>query len=201
MPEVRKPPSHVCLPHTAHRRTLICIAPVQFNSSPTTPFRKFRPPRRYSQGVLGANISTSIPRNTPASSFVSTSSTVIDPTTVFAPADDKGATDLQERGVLSPRKATYLQKPSQRTLQAIVNVLREDGYKQSGTWILLPPEISEARDDLAPVLPAPILDLGIQTSHKIRCLLRREGFNQRGILVLKMWMDDAGDQSAWTETS
>jgi hypothetical protein len=90
--------------------------------------------------------------------------------------------------------ATYPQKPSQRTLEGVMRIIREDGHNQSGIWALLPPELCDgARGDLAAELPIPILDLGRQTSQKIERILRRDGFPQHGILVLKMWDPSDGE--------
>ena len=90
--------------------------------------------------------------------------------------------DTQEQGILPQDEPAYPQKPSQRTLEGIVKILREDGHNQSGVWALLPPE----GGDLAAELPIPILDLEHQTLHKIRRLLLQDGFTQNGILILNI---------------
>jgi len=178
----------------------------QFVSSPSTPFRKFRPPSRYTKGTLDPNASPSNPCNTPVSSFASASSTVVNPTTPtprltsepinlgFADEEEKVA-DSQEQETMPLDETPYPQKPSRQTLEGIVRILREEGHDQSGVWALLPPELYDAGSDLAAELPVPILDLGRQTLHKIRRLLRQDGFAQHGILVLKI--HDPGDEKRW----
>ena len=181
---------------TRKKTTLTYTVSDQFISSPTTPFRKFKPPSRYTKGTLDPNASPSDPYNTPVSSIASTSSTVVNPTTptprLTSEPINLGFTDEmevvgpEEEGVLSMDETPYPQKPSQRTLEGIVRILREEGHDQSGVWALLPPELYGTGGDLAAELPVPILDLGRQTLHKIRRLLRQDGFAQHGILVLKM---------------
>jgi len=165
------------------------------------PFKKFKPPARYAKGTLNQNISPSVPRDTPVSSFVSTSSTVVNPETptppstskptasVFADENEK-VSDTQEQG-----EPAYAQRPSQRTLEGIVKILREDGHNQSGVWALLPPEIYDAGGDLAAELPIPVLDLERQTSQKIKRLLLQDGFTQNGILILNI--HDPNDREQW----
>lgn len=123
--------------------------------------------------------------NTPVSPPASSSSTVVNPTTNFASTDDKEMIDLEGQEVSPQDGAMYPQKPSQRALQEIVKVLREDGHDQPGMWALLP-ELPDAKEDLAAKLLVPILDLGSQTLHRIRNLLRQDGFSPQGILVLNV---------------
>lgn len=63
-------------------------------------------------------------------------------------------------------------------------ILREEKIYQTGTWALISPEAYDGARDLAVELPVPTLFLGTQTSHKIRHLLRLNGFIQPGILIL-----------------
>jgi hypothetical protein len=158
------------------------------NVSPTTPFIKFKPPRRYALGVFDSHGSSSsnLLYNTPVSSPGSTTSTVVNPTTNPASADDKETVDLQEQEVSPQREATSLQKPSRRTLEGIVRILREAGHNHSGIWAFFPPGLRDVREELAANLPVPTLDLELQTSYKIRDLLDQDGFVQRGILLLNM---------------
>ena len=110
----------------------------------------------------------------------------------FTEDSEKVVVDPQGQGALSRGEpGTYPQKPSQRTLEGIVRILREDGHDQSGVWALLPPESC----DLAAELPIPVLDPGRQTLHKISRLLLQDGFAQRGILILKI--DDPSDDGRW----
>jgi len=67
-----------------------------------------------------------------------------------------------------------------------VRVLREAGHDQSGTWAVFPPEAYDVREELKAELPVPTLELGIQTSYKIRDLLDQDGFVQHGILLLNI---------------
>lgn len=99
-------------------------------------------------------------------------------------ADDKESVDLQEEDIPPQHETACLQKPSHRTLQGIARILKEAGHDQSGTWAVLPPEAYGVREELEAELPVPILDLGIQTSYKIRDLLDKDGFVQHGILLL-----------------
>jgi len=85
-------------------------------------------------------------------------------------------------------------------LEEIVRILQEDGHIQSGVWALLPSEIYEAGEELTTDLSIPILDLGAKTLHKIRHLLRQDGFTKHGILVLKMDRpSDDGYDKRWTD--
>ena len=113
---------------------------------------------------------------------------------VFTDGNEKVA-DSQEQGVIPQDEPAYPQKPSQRTLEGIVRILREDGHDQSGVWALLPPELYEAEGDLAAELPIPILDLERQTLQKIRRLLLQDGFAQNGILILNI--QDPSDRERW----
>jgi len=108
--------------------------------------------------------------------------------------DDRGD-DLQEQGVSPQDEPAYAQRPGQRTLGGIVEVIREDGHNQSGVWALLPPEIyyDAGGDLLTAELPTPTLDLERQTLHKIRRL--QDGFTQNGILILNI--HDPSDHERW----
>lgn len=100
--------------------------------------------------------------------------------------------------VLSQDEPAYPRKPSRRTLKEIVRILREAGHDQSGVWALPLSEFCDAPGELAAELPVPVLEVERQTSHKIRRLLRQDGFAQHGILILKMGdpseQDDVYDQ-------
>jgi len=104
--------------------------------------------------------------------------------------------DTQGQGVPPQDEPAYAQRPSQRTLEGIVKILREDGHNQSGIWALLPPEIYDAGSDLAAELPVPVLDLERQTSHKIKRLLLQDGFTQNGIIILNI-AHDPSDHERW----
>jgi len=116
--------------------------------------------------------------------------------TVFVLTDENEKVgDTQEQGAPPQDEPAYAQRPSQRTLEGIVKILREDGHNQSGVWALLPPEVYDAGGDLAAELPIPILDLERQTLHKIRRLLLQDGFTQNGILILNI--HDPSDHERW----
>ena len=86
----------------------------------------------------------------------------------------------------SQNNRTYPQKPSQWALDGVANILRGEGYDQPGVWAFLPPELDDAQGHLAAELPVPVLDLEPEILHKIRRLLRQDGFIQNGIFILKM---------------
>ena len=182
--------------------------PDQLTPLPTTPFNKFKPPARYTKGTLSQNTPND-PCNTPVSSFPSASSTAVD-TTTPAPRltsepinlvstnddDEKEIAGLQESGTLQV-ESPHPQGLSQGLLEGIVRILQEDGDIQSGIWAVV---LSEIREDLTPDLSIPTLDLGTRTLHKIRRLLRQEGFTKHGILILKMDRPSDGScDKRWTE--
>lgn len=113
---------------------------------------------------------------------------------VFVDENEKVG-DTQGQGVMPQDVPAYAQRPSQRTLEGIVKILREDGHNQSGVWALLPPEIYDAGGDLAAELPIPVLDLESQTLQKIKRLLLQDGFTQNGILILNI--HDPSDHEQW----
>jgi len=87
----------------------------------------------------------------------------------------------------TPQDGTpYPRRLSQQALEAIAEVLPECGHKESGVWVLLPPELHSASGALAAELPVPILDLGFQTLKKIAHIFRQDGVAGRGVLVLKI---------------
>jgi hypothetical protein len=172
--------------------------PDRFTPPPTGPFKKFKPPARYAKGTLNPDISPSDTHDTPVSSFVSASTTVVNPATPTPPStsestyfsftdESEKVADPQEQGISSQDEPAHPQKLSQETLERIVRILREDGHDQSGVWALLSPELYDARGDLAAELSVPILDLERQTFHRISSLLRQDGFSRNGILILNIY--------------
>lgn len=169
------------------------MASDKLDSSPTSPFQKFKPPRRYTQSTFGS--ATASPTrgsyNTPSLSFVSTSSTAVNsPTTVVYTSDEEPVSP-RKRGSLSRRKNIL---PPQQTLRGVVDTLREDGHDQSGIWALPSLGISESRGDSVTETSVPVLKLRAETSRKIRRLLRQDGIVQRSVLVLNIHdpNDDGG---------
>ena len=74
--------------------------------------------------------------------------------------------------------------------------LREDNCDQTGTCVLVPPEVYDNIGDLTAEIPVPTLCLGTQTSREIRRLLHQDGLVQPGILILNICGPDEGNQNA-----
>ena len=166
------------------------------STSPKMPFKKFKPPRRYTNGAINPGPSLGVPRNTPTSILSSPSSTAVAST--YNPTSSQNtdsAVSPQDRGVSLQPNAPCLHKLSQLTLREIVTVLREGHYDQGGTCTLIILDDDGAFGDLAAELPAPALYLRTQTSRKVRRLLNLDGFTRPGILILKIGDPDEGGRA------
>lgn len=93
---------------------------------------------------------------------------------------------LEEQGSLSHDRAVHVHVPSQWALRGVVMALREDNCGQSGTCVLIPPEIYDAVGYLAAELPIPAVYLGPRTAQKIKRLLYQDGFTSPGALIMNI---------------